>query len=124
MSPEERRNERKASRESGPNGEASSMTETTRGATDRQTESNADAASNSPESHACRVCGRAFPESRLLVLHRGVRHANALTEGEKEAYVEAYREEEAELHSFRIRALAVLVVLYFGVLFLYIGFAG
>ena len=108
------------------------MTETTRGAADRRTDAGANADTDAdanatpgtPESHACRVCGRAFPESRLLVLHRGVRHAAALTDAEKEAYVEAYREEEAALHSFRIRALAVLVVLYFGVLFLYIGFAG
>ncbi|MDS0294568.1 DNA-binding protein [Halogeometricum luteum] len=110
------------------------MTETTRGAADRQAGAGADAnegadpdpdaASNASGGHACRVCGRAFPEPKLLVLHRGVRHAGALTDGEKEAYVEAYREEEAALHSFRIRALAVLVVLYFGVLFLYIGFAG
>jgi hypothetical protein len=108
------------------------MTETTRDAADRQAGAGADAnegvdpnaPSDASGSHVCRVCGRAFPEPRLLVLHRGVRHAGALTDEEKEAYVEAYQEEEAALHSFRIRALAVLVVLYFGVLFLYIGFAG
>lgn len=100
------------------------MTETTRGAADRRTDADATADADAAERYTCRVCGRAFPEPRLLVLHRGVRHADALTEGEKEAYVEAYRDEEAALRSFRIRALAVLVVLYFGVLFLYIGFAG
>lgn len=91
------------------------MTETTH-ATDGRT----DAAG----SHACRVCGREFPETRLLALHRGVRHPDRLTEEETEAYREAYREEEREIRSFRLRALAVLVVLYFGFLFLYAGFAG
>ncbi|MDS0299354.1 DNA-binding protein [Halogeometricum sp. S1BR25-6] len=104
------------------------MTETTRGAaegpTDAGVDAKADATPEDSESSVCRVCGRTFPEPRLLVLHRGVRHAGALTDEEKEAYTEAYRDEEAALHSFRIRALAVLVVLYFGVLFLYIGFAG
>ncbi|SFR61596.1 DNA-binding protein [Halogeometricum limi] len=72
----------------------------------------------------CRVCGRTFPETRLLVLHRGVRHPSVLTDAEREAYREAYRAEEEEIRSFRLRALVVLVVLYFGFLFLYAGFAG
>ncbi|ADQ66680.1 hypothetical protein C499_02948 [Halogeometricum borinquense DSM 11551] len=92
------------------------MTETTHATTDQR--------ATGVESHTCRVCGRAFPESRLLVLHRGVRHPSVLTGEEKEAYREAYREEEREIRSFRIRAFGVLVLLYFGYLFMYIWFAG
>ncbi|SFR56995.1 hypothetical protein SAMN04487947_2361 [Halogeometricum rufum] len=95
------------------------MTETTHATTDRET-----GATDATDAHTCRVCGRAFPESHLLVLHRGVRHPNRLTETERDEYREAYRTEEREIRSFRLRALAVLVVLYFGFLFLYVGFAG
>ena len=92
------------------------MTETTHATADRETDAT--------DTHACRACGRAFPDSRLLVLHRGVRHPKHLTEAERDEYREAYRAEEREIRSFRLRALAVLVVLYFGFLFLYVGFAG
>jgi len=70
-------------------------------------------------SRSCRVCGRTFPEPRLLALHRGVRHPDTLTDAELSAYREAYREEESALQSFRLRALGGLVLLYFGFLFLY-----
>jgi hypothetical protein len=78
-------------------------------------------AKSTPER--CRVCGREFPDADLLALHRGVRHAGALDADELEAYREAYRAEESRLRSFRLRALGVLVLLYFGFLFLYAAFA-
>jgi hypothetical protein len=97
------------------------MTETTRATTDGATDSTADAAAGSV---GCDVCGREFPTDRLLVLHRGVRHPSALSAAERESYREVYLDEEDRIRSFRLRALAVLVVLYFGFLFLYAGFAG
>jgi predicted nucleic acid-binding Zn ribbon protein len=74
-------------------------------------------------SHRCRVCGRSFPTERLLVLHRGVRHPGELADEELAAYREAYADEQSRLRSFRLRALGVLVLLYFGFLFLFALFA-
>ena len=74
-------------------------------------------------AYVCSDCGRAFHTADLRVLHRGVRHPNALDAAEQEAYREVYREEERAIRSFRIRALGVLVVLYFGLLFLYVVYA-
>jgi len=73
--------------------------------------------------YACDDCGRAFHTEDLLVLHRGVRHPGVIDAAEQEAYREAYAEEERAIRSFRIRALGVLVVLYFGLLFLYVLYA-
>jgi hypothetical protein len=97
------------------------MTETTRATTDGATDSGAGAATGGV---ACDTCGREFPTDRLLVLHRGVRHPSTLSTAERETYREVYLDEEDQIRSFRLRALVVLVVLYFGFLFLYAGFAG
>ncbi|AFK21397.1 DNA-binding protein (plasmid) [Haloferax mediterranei ATCC 33500] len=75
------------------------------------------------DRHVCETCSEAYPTARLLVLHRGARHPDVLDADEVEAYREAYYEEERELKSFRIRALGVLVLLYFGFLMLFIVFA-
>ncbi|MFC6824596.1 DNA-binding protein [Halopelagius fulvigenes] len=89
------------------------MTETTNAATDAPEEP------TGTDEFACRTCGRTFPTDRLRILHRGVRHPADVTEAERESYREAYLEEEAEIRSFRIRALGVLVLLYFGFLIVY-----
>lgn len=89
------------------------MTETTNAATDAPEEP------PGTDQFACRTCDRTFATDRLRVLHRGVRHPAEMTEAERESYREAYREEEAEIRSFRIRALGVLVLLYFGFLIVY-----
>jgi hypothetical protein len=73
--------------------------------------------------YVCDDCGRAFHTEDLRILHRGVRHPDALDAAEQDAYREVYREEERAIRSFRIRALGVLVVLYFGLLFLYVIYA-
>jgi hypothetical protein len=73
--------------------------------------------------HVCDVCGRAFHTDDLLVLHRGVRHPDVLAAAEREAYREVYAAEERALRSFRIRALGGIVLLYFGLLFLYVFYA-
>ncbi|WP_224336942.1 hypothetical protein [Haloprofundus halobius] len=67
----------------------------------------------------CRYCGDPFVEERHLALHRGLNHANDLTETEREAYRDAYADEEADLKRFRLVSLGALVVLYFGFLFVY-----
>ncbi|WP_238993940.1 C2H2-type zinc finger protein [Halobellus captivus] len=74
-------------------------------------------------TYACDDCGRRFYTQDLLVLHRGVAHPSALDEGERDAYREAYAAEERAIRSFRIRALGILVLLYFGFLLLYVFYA-
>ena len=83
----------------------------------------ADAAGADDAEYVCGDCGRAFYTEDLRVLHRGVRHPDAVDSAAQEAYREAYLEEERAIRSFRIRALGVLVVLYFGLLFLYVVYA-
>ena len=77
----------------------------------------------SDATYVCDDCGRAFHTEDLRVLHRGVRHPEALSAAERDAYREVYADEEAAIRSFRIRALGILVVLYFGLLFLYVIYA-
>ena len=67
--------------------------------------------------HRCAYCDRPFAEEPYLVLHRGLAHADELPADEREAFMAAYDQEEAELQRFRIVALGLLVLLYFGFLF-------
>lgn len=76
----------------------------------------ADAPADAPR---CSYCGEPFPDERLRTLHRGLEHYEELDDAEREAYEEAYLEENEDLRSFRLRALAALVVLYFGFLMIY-----
>ncbi|ERG95067.1 hypothetical protein [Haloquadratum walsbyi] len=79
---------------------------------------------DAPDSkYICDVCGRHFYTADNHILHRGIRHPAVMTKDEQNAYREAYSTEEAAIRSFRIRALGVLVVLYFGFLFLYVLYA-
>jgi len=67
----------------------------------------------------CAYCGERFPSERLRDLHRGLEHYRSLDDGERAAYEAAYESETEDLQSFRLRALAVLVALYFGFLMTY-----
>ncbi|MFC5365799.1 hypothetical protein [Salinirubrum litoreum] len=69
----------------------------------------------------CDYCGRPFSDAESLTLHRGLAHYESLTEADQEAFVEAYRAEEPDLRRFRIVALGLLVLIYFGFLLLYAG---
>jgi hypothetical protein len=67
---------------------------------------------------ACPRCGRPFVHKRHRDLHIGQAHTG-LDDDERAAY-EAARDQEAdELRRFRILSLGLLVVIYFGFLFLY-----
>lgn len=70
----------------------------------------------------CRFCGQPFPEEEQLLLHRGIEHYDHLDETEREAYAEVYWGEQDEIRRFRLKALAMIVVLYFGLLMVYIVF--
>jgi hypothetical protein len=71
----------------------------------------------------CEYCGHPFPTSERLVLHKGLEHRRRLDDEEREAFESAYTDERNSLRSLRLRALAVLVLLYFGLLNLYVVFA-
>lgn len=70
------------------------------------------------EPAVCRYCGDRFVEERLLALHRGLEH-DGLTEAERDAYAEAVEAEREALRLFRLKALAALLVLYFGFIYVY-----
>jgi hypothetical protein len=67
----------------------------------------------------CSRCGQPFARDRHLALHRGLDHWSGLTDDEREAFEAARADEEADLRRFRIVALGVLVLVYFGFLFVY-----
>ncbi|WP_225935380.1 DUF7410 domain-containing protein [Halobaculum magnesiiphilum] len=67
---------------------------------------------------ACPRCGRPFARERHRDLHLGQAHAD-LDDEERTAYEVARDEETDDLRRFRIVSLGMLVVLYFGFLFLY-----
>jgi hypothetical protein len=67
----------------------------------------------------CDYCGRPFASDSLLALHHGHAHREALSEDERERFAETYEAETRALQRFRYKALAALVVLYFGVLMIY-----
>lgn len=67
--------------------------------------------------HRCGYCGRPFAEASYLVLHRGLAHPTELTDAERTAFEDAYEAEQSDIQRFRIVALGLLVVLYFGFLF-------
>ncbi|WP_232701319.1 DUF7410 domain-containing protein [Halobacterium wangiae] len=72
-----------------------------------------------PDAVECPHCGEPFHDERLRDLHRGLEHYDGLDDAERDAFEEAYLAENADLRSFRLRALAVLVMLYFGFLMVY-----
>jgi hypothetical protein len=69
--------------------------------------------------HVCEYCGRPFSQQEWLDLHRGLEHPNELSEEHISAFQTAYEAEEGELGRFRLRALGVLILLYFCLLMVY-----
>ena len=67
----------------------------------------------------CTYCGRPFESDALLALHRGQVHADVITDDERAAYDSAREAESGQLRRFRLKALAALVVIYFGFLMVY-----
>jgi len=67
----------------------------------------------------CTYCGRPFESDALLALHRGQVHADVITDDERAAYDSAHEAESGQLRRFRLKALAALVVIYFGFLMVY-----
>jgi hypothetical protein len=96
------------------------MTPTTN---DRTAPDTPDASEEQPapdaERHACGYCGRAFAREDWLALHRGLDHADRLTDDERAAYEAALEREEEALRLFRLKAVGVLVLVYFGFIMVY-----
>jgi len=67
----------------------------------------------------CEYCGAPFSDAAYLALHRGIDHPGELTDEERAAFESAYEDENEEIRLFRLKALALLVVLYFGLLVTY-----
>jgi len=70
----------------------------------------------------CPVCGRPFVRERHRDLHVALEHGDRVGQGkdvETSAVEGASEAERDELRLFRLKALVVLVVLYFGLLFTY-----
>lgn len=69
--------------------------------------------------HMCEYCDRLFSHEEWLDLHRGLEHPNELSDEHISAFQAAHDAEEAALGSFRLRALGVLILLYFCLLVIY-----
>ncbi|WP_277555345.1 DUF7410 domain-containing protein [Halobaculum limi] len=68
--------------------------------------------------YECPRCGRPFARERHRDLHLGQTH-RGLSESERTAYDAASEDEQSDLRRFRIVALGLLVLFYFGFLFLF-----
>lgn len=75
-------------------------------------------ASESPAG-SCDYCGEPFPRTDRLILHKGIEHPDRLDADEVDAFAAARSDEEAELRTLRLKAIGALVLLYFGLLFMY-----
>jgi len=69
--------------------------------------------------YECEYCERPFAREEWRALHRGLEHASLLDDAEVEQFRDAYTDENPALRLFRLKALAILVVLYFVLLMIY-----
>lgn len=70
-------------------------------------------------SEICSYCGNPFPDGEILSLHKGRTHVEVLSEEERASVREARELEADELHMFQLKALFVLVLLYFALVLTY-----
>lgn len=67
----------------------------------------------------CPYCERPLESEELLALHKGLDHWQRLADEEREAFRETYQGENADLRTFRLKMLGVLILAYFVFLFVY-----
>ncbi|WP_238392262.1 DUF7410 domain-containing protein [Halorussus amylolyticus] len=67
----------------------------------------------------CPYCERPLESEDLLALHKGLDHWEDLSDPERETFREVYADETESLRTFRLKILGILVVVYFGFLFVY-----
>jgi len=71
----------------------------------------------------CEYCGAPFAVEEFRALHWGLEHPDSLTDDQRTAAEAALEDETEELRLFRLKALGVLVLLYFGLMMAYAVFA-
>jgi hypothetical protein len=71
------------------------------------------------ETFDCPYCDRRFARETYRDLHLGQEHGERLDADERAAYEAAHDAEAEEIRLFRLKALAVLVLVYFGFLVVY-----
>ena len=67
----------------------------------------------------CDRCGHPFATETLLALHRGQAHTDDLSDEEIAAFEAAYEDEQADIRLFRLKAIGLLILVYFGFLIVY-----
>lgn len=67
----------------------------------------------------CTYCGNQFVDEQLLSLHHAYEHGERITAAERTAYETARAEERDAIRLFRLKALAGLLVIYFGFVIVY-----
>lgn len=67
----------------------------------------------------CPHCDRPFPDESYLTLHEGLAHHGQLDAERRQEFTDAYEAEERAIRRYRLKALAVLVLLYFTFLWTY-----
>lgn len=73
------------------------------------------------EASTCPHCGRPFARAEYVTLHVGLEHPETLSSDDRERFAAVYRGETTEIKRFRLKALAVLIGLYFTFLFVYLA---
>ena len=73
-------------------------------------------------AHRCPYCDRPFAAADRVTLHVGLVHYDVCTDAEAEAFEDAYLGETDEIKRYRLKAAAVLILVYFGFLMIYAVF--
>ncbi|MFB6178203.1 MAG: C2H2-type zinc finger protein [Halorientalis sp.] len=75
------------------------------------------------EPVVCAFCGAPFRTDEFRTLHMGLEHAESLDDEQLSAFEDVYAAETEDVKLFRLKALGVLALLYFGFLMAYSLFA-
>lgn len=73
-------------------------------------------------AHRCPYCDRPFAEPDRVTLHVGLTHYDVCTDAEVDAFQSTYTAENEAIKRYRLKAAAVLIVVYFGFLMVYAVF--
>jgi hypothetical protein len=73
-------------------------------------------------AHRCPYCDRPFAIEERVTLHVGLTHYDVCTDAEVDAFQSTYTAENEAIRRYRLKAAAVLIVVYFGFLMVYAVF--
>ena len=68
------------------------------------------------DAFVCDYCGAPFATEEYRALHWGLEHGESLTDDQRATFEDVASEETEELKLFRLKALGLLVLPYFGLL--------